>query len=1066
MTIEATTIEFTYTGDGSTTEFPFPAKFQSTGDIHVGVDGVEVFIGFSVLGAGDDAGGTVTFGAAPAAGVTITLLQDPPITQLTSYVSGGKVLETTLEEALDKGTRIDQFLARGVERSIRIGDFDNSAVAPLPGVAARKGKSIKFNDTSGAPEVWDGPAQIAALTALVQAVGDGFPEITTLATFGGVRFDTLALAKAASAGQATTTNAAWVSAMAWAVATGGLVLIDGWYPISAALAMSPNAAARGNGMFASGFAYVSNGQHHGLVMAAGAEARDFAIHGIGDTGAVPLYYGVYGDFAHGCRVLNLHIVDTDVSCIRLKDCDNAFLFGGFSEGDIGTPYSILLDGCLDTQVVWRSKNCIYGLGATGLDNQGEFETITFSGSTATGTLHPTCAAHFLSGPLARGNTEFTSVAADSGTGKFTFAAGDPVVQGFVVGKILRFANLSEAANNAANFTITAIGGTSNREITVTPAPTTMAADSAFDVTVHEAVVVSGAYPSTYVGTFPVMSVTTRTVTFLLGGTPAMDAVAQGGEAGGILFTNDFPLGGSNDTISVRPNRFAGGLIATHCVFERSWSHAVTINNAPRAKVVNAVADGFVDDTKRLKTSFADTARARNANSFAVEQGFYANCATNDAVVITSTGSVPAGLVAGTTYYVVKRTPNRGTLSGSVYEYGEIALAAAPAGAAIAFTGGSGSHALTLLNKDVRGTVSAIDTAADTLTIPAALYDTLFDGAGVEVDVLAGGTYPGGLAPLTTLTAIYYRAKKVGSNEIELHTNGSLTAKVDITSAGSGTIQVHHCGAVPNRGAFQFKHSTGDGQDQSSFIGVTARGFGGAVTFQEGRYNQAIGVHAIEARYWGALFNSAPDSTLRGITALHMRDNAVWVNGSPRALIDGVTYSVDQRYVGTRGLRLVNSNSCNVDNINPSNAPETAYDIDINCARTVFGMGARCNTGAITDASVSTIYPINERGYVDPTVNGTYDIGMPQFGMTAGRVRLAPVVALSGGGPVTVAVGTRASTGFFRAAAAPPTALASAENAAPVNAIMGTSQVDIVATVAGTPTSAGRLHVSVSGLPTS
>lgn len=76
-------------------------------------------------------------------------------------------------------------------------------------------------------------------------------------------------------------------------------------------------------------------------------------------------------------------------------------------------------------------------------------------------------------------TDFTSVAADSGTSKFTFAGGDPVALGLRVGHIMRFANLSAAGNNATNYLVLGFGGTSNREVTVYPAPTTMSADTAF-----------------------------------------------------------------------------------------------------------------------------------------------------------------------------------------------------------------------------------------------------------------------------------------------------------------------------------------------------------------------------------------------------------------------------------------------------------------------------------------------------------------------------------------------------------------------------------------------------------
>lgn len=76
---------------------------------------------------------------------------------------------------------------------------------------------------------------------------------------------------------------------------------------------------------------------------------------------------------------------------------------------------------------------------------------------------------------------FTSVAADNATSKFIFASGDPLASDIRVNQILVFTDLSTPANNNVYYKITAIGGTSNREITVTPAPTTMGADATFSV---------------------------------------------------------------------------------------------------------------------------------------------------------------------------------------------------------------------------------------------------------------------------------------------------------------------------------------------------------------------------------------------------------------------------------------------------------------------------------------------------------------------------------------------------------------------------------------------------------
>lgn len=83
--------------------------------------------------------------------------------------------------------------------------------------------------------------------------------------------------------------------------------------------------------------------------------------------------------------------------------------------------------------------------------------------------------------LADSESEFTSVTADNATSTLTFAGGDPVSEGYRVGMVIRFTNLSESANNSINFLITAMSGTSNRVLTVYPAPTDMSADSAFNV---------------------------------------------------------------------------------------------------------------------------------------------------------------------------------------------------------------------------------------------------------------------------------------------------------------------------------------------------------------------------------------------------------------------------------------------------------------------------------------------------------------------------------------------------------------------------------------------------------
>jgi hypothetical protein len=80
------------------------------------------------------------------------------------------------------------------------------------------------------------------------------------------------------------------------------------------------------------------------------------------------------------------------------------------------------------------------------------------------------------------NTDLTSAAFDSSGSTVTFASGDPVALGLRNGDIVNFTNLATAGNDNVNFLILSFGGTSNRTVTIYPAPITESADTTFNVT--------------------------------------------------------------------------------------------------------------------------------------------------------------------------------------------------------------------------------------------------------------------------------------------------------------------------------------------------------------------------------------------------------------------------------------------------------------------------------------------------------------------------------------------------------------------------------------------------------
>jgi hypothetical protein len=78
-------------------------------------------------------------------------------------------------------------------------------------------------------------------------------------------------------------------------------------------------------------------------------------------------------------------------------------------------------------------------------------------------------------------SDLTSATGSHSGSTWTFASGDPVALGLHVGDIIRFTNLSVTADDAQNYLIKSFSGTSNRVLSVTPAPTDQTADVAFSV---------------------------------------------------------------------------------------------------------------------------------------------------------------------------------------------------------------------------------------------------------------------------------------------------------------------------------------------------------------------------------------------------------------------------------------------------------------------------------------------------------------------------------------------------------------------------------------------------------
>jgi len=124
MTVTTTDSRISYKGDGASTTFPFPFYFLLATDLRVYVAGSLLTLGYTVSGAGKQAGGSVTISPAPAAGVPIVLLRDPDSLQNTALPPNDPFPSKASETVWDKLTMLIQRLIDRMSRTPQLADFD------------------------------------------------------------------------------------------------------------------------------------------------------------------------------------------------------------------------------------------------------------------------------------------------------------------------------------------------------------------------------------------------------------------------------------------------------------------------------------------------------------------------------------------------------------------------------------------------------------------------------------------------------------------------------------------------------------------------------------------------------------------------------------------------------------------------------------------------------------------------------------------------------------------------------------------------------------------------------
>ena len=206
-----------FTGNGSTTAFPFTFKVIAASDLSVvksnATTGVSVTLGLTAdytiaLNADQNssAGGTVTLVSALATGFTLMISSAASYLQPTNLTNGGGFYPTVINDALDRLTIFVQQMLRTINRGIRIPFTEaigsTSLTLPIAGVRANKALVFDGDGNVGVSSdnyVNQSAAAAASATAAASSASSAASSLASTQSVG---------AAAVASASASATNAA------------------------------------------------------------------------------------------------------------------------------------------------------------------------------------------------------------------------------------------------------------------------------------------------------------------------------------------------------------------------------------------------------------------------------------------------------------------------------------------------------------------------------------------------------------------------------------------------------------------------------------------------------------------------------------------------------------------------------------------------------------------------------------------------------------------------------------------------------------------------------------------
>jgi hypothetical protein len=138
VTVSAQTPINSSAGNGVTTVFPYTFKIVTDADIEVTVDSVAqtLNVDYTVSGAGDDSGGSVTFGTAPASLTLVVLRRNMALIRETDFQDQGEIPAATLDSDFDSAVLMIQQVDEQIGRALTLPAGVTGVSAELPSPVA------------------------------------------------------------------------------------------------------------------------------------------------------------------------------------------------------------------------------------------------------------------------------------------------------------------------------------------------------------------------------------------------------------------------------------------------------------------------------------------------------------------------------------------------------------------------------------------------------------------------------------------------------------------------------------------------------------------------------------------------------------------------------------------------------------------------------------------------------------------------------------------------------------------------------------------------------------------